>query len=35
MMGHMSFDPIIMLPQDEKPKRYMFWLHVDKTGTAK
>jgi hypothetical protein len=28
MMGHMSFDPIIMLPQDRKPKRYMFWLHI-------
>jgi hypothetical protein len=28
MMGHMSFDPIIMLPRDAKPKRYIFWLHI-------
>jgi hypothetical protein len=28
MMGHFSFDPIIMFPQDRKPKGYMFWLHV-------
>jgi hypothetical protein len=45
MMGHMSFDPIIILPRDGKPKGYIFWLHavpsyyfrlfIDKNSIAK